>query len=362
MKRCPTCQKTFDDNKRFCQIDGTPLVDDAPSEPVDPYKTVVGGQFPVPPASDNQADNSMKTMVVDSQSNDEDPLQLPEVFDPMKTVVASDFKKEIPPSLPKEPAKEPEPPKFNEPSLSPPSFGDLSSYSPDKESPKPSEPPKFDSPFSSNSESSKQTPPAFGNEAPKFGSPFSTPNEQPKFDSPFGREEEKPKKDPFPPFKDTTSPLGEKKDPFQNSAFGLPQTPLEQSYTPPAPAFNPPPAASQNDWSAPPPVAGWENQEIGQNTPFNPPVAGQEGENKTMAIISLVCGILSCLCCFSILTGPAGVVLGYIAKGNIDKNPSVYGGRGLAMGGMITGGIGTLISIILIILQVFFGVLGSLAR
>ena len=347
MKRCPTCQKTFDDNKRFCQIDGTPLVDDAPSEPVDPYKTVVGGSFPTPPASNNPADDSMKTMVVDSKSKDDDPLQIPEVFDPMKTVVASDIKKEIP----KEPIKEPEPPKFNEPSLSPPNFGDLSSYSQDKETPKASEPPKFDPPFSNNEQPKQSSP--FSNNEPSFGSPFSTPNEQPKFDSPFAKEEEKPKNDPFPPFKDSTAPLGEKKDPFQNSAFGLPQTPLEESYMPPAPAFNPPPAASQNDWSAPPPpVAGWENQQIGQNTPFNPPVAGAEGENKTLAIIALVCGILSCLCCFSVLTGPAAIVMGFIAKGNVDKNPSVYGGRGLALGGMISGAIGTLIGIAVIALQV----------
>ena len=38
MKRCPTCDKTFDDSLRFCQTDGTPLVDDAP---LDPYKTIV---------------------------------------------------------------------------------------------------------------------------------------------------------------------------------------------------------------------------------------------------------------------------------------------------------------------------------
>src|SRR5690349_23525088 len=30
MKRCPTCNRTADDNQRFCVIDGTPLIDDAP--------------------------------------------------------------------------------------------------------------------------------------------------------------------------------------------------------------------------------------------------------------------------------------------------------------------------------------------
>lgn len=349
MKRCPTCQKTFDDNKRFCQVDGTPLVDDAPSESVDPYKTVVGGQFPKPPAPDNSVDNSMKTMVVTSDSSDEDPLQIPEVFDPMKTVVGSDIKKEIPPSSP----KEPEQPKFSEPSLNPPSFGDLSSYSPEKETPKASEPPKFDSPFSSN-EPPKQSPPSLDKEQPKFGSPFSTPNEQPKFGSPFDREEEKPKNDPFPPFKDTTSPLGEKKDPFQNSAFGLPQTPLEQSYTPPAPAFNPPPMASQqDDWSAPPPpIAGWENQEIGQNTPFNPPVAGSAGQNQTLGIVTLVLGIVSLLC-LGFLTGIPAMITGYLTLKNVKNDPVQYGGKVLAIVGMVLAALGILWSVLYAAFLVF---------
>ncbi|MEQ1644352.1 MAG: hypothetical protein ABL959_12975, partial [Pyrinomonadaceae bacterium] len=46
MKKCPNCQATFDDNMRFCQTDGTPLVDDTPvvdAEPAfDPYATIVG--------------------------------------------------------------------------------------------------------------------------------------------------------------------------------------------------------------------------------------------------------------------------------------------------------------------------------
>ena len=39
MKKCPTCSKTFEDTMRFCQVDGTPLVDDVPA--FDPYATIV---------------------------------------------------------------------------------------------------------------------------------------------------------------------------------------------------------------------------------------------------------------------------------------------------------------------------------
>src|SRR5580765_1925326 len=44
MKKCPTCEKTFEDSMRFCQVDGTPLVDDAPA--FDPYATIVAQPIP----------------------------------------------------------------------------------------------------------------------------------------------------------------------------------------------------------------------------------------------------------------------------------------------------------------------------
>ncbi len=42
MKKCPTCDKTFNDGMRFCQTDGTPLVEAADDANKDPYKTTVG--------------------------------------------------------------------------------------------------------------------------------------------------------------------------------------------------------------------------------------------------------------------------------------------------------------------------------
>ncbi len=49
MKKCPNCQKTYDDNMKFCQSDGTPLVvvaEDRPPE--DPYKTMVASNIEPP--------------------------------------------------------------------------------------------------------------------------------------------------------------------------------------------------------------------------------------------------------------------------------------------------------------------------
>jgi len=73
MKRCPTCDKTFDDNMRFCQADGTPLIEDAP---VDPYKTMVARPEDFAAAK--------------SSSQSDDVLDLPSADDPAKTMFASE--------------------------------------------------------------------------------------------------------------------------------------------------------------------------------------------------------------------------------------------------------------------------------
>ena len=98
----------------------------------------------------------------------------------------------------------------------------------------------------------------------------------------------------------------------------------------------------------------------GQNASFQQPP--MNGQSQGLAIASLVCGILSCLCCISILTGPAGLIMGFIAKKKADENPLHFGGRGLAVAGMITGGVGTALVVVIVILQIFFGVLGSLMK
>jgi Na+-driven multidrug efflux pump len=108
----------------------------------------------------------------------------------------------------------------------------------------------------------------------------------------------------------------------------------------------------QTEWTPPPaPVSEWQNQNLGANQPFQPSGASV-GQNQTLAIVSLVCGVLSIICCFSFITGPAGLITGFMAKNKADQDPAQFGGRGLALAGMITGGIGTLIGILVIILQI----------
>lgn len=344
MKKCPTCDKTFEDSMRFCQVDGTPLVDDAPA--FDPYATIVNPVVSVPeaaagePSVDAAPDESDAAAAQEPAADPtlhqtvgsvpiappEDVLDLPS-NDPLKTMYVSETEMqealggtgepdivELPPL---EDAPAPEPPSFIAPEVPAPSFGDVT-------------PPP--SPFSSSEPAvEEQLPMPEPDLEPEPAAPAfdeAATMIQPSFEAP-----------PAPSFEPTPSPF----EPVSPSAF------------------EPPPPAPVAEWTPPPaPDASWQNQEIGSNTPFQPPPPGVEGQNKTLAIISLVCGILSCLCCFSVITGPAGVIMGFMARKKVDEDPAQYGGRGLATGGMITGAIGFVIGVAVIILQIFFGLLSNL--
>lgn len=69
--------------------------------------------------------------------------------------------------------------------------------------------------------------------------------------------------------------------------------------------------------------------------------------SSVFAIISLVCGIVSVLCCccgwLSIIFGVGAIVLGIISLNNHED------GRGMAIAGIICGGIGTLIAVVILI-------------
>jgi hypothetical protein len=76
----------------------------------------------------------------------------------------------------------------------------------------------------------------------------------------------------------------------------------------------------------------------------------------------LVLGILSIPCCGFVVFGIGAAVTGFLAKKKADENPALYGGRGMALAGMIIGIITAVIGLILTVLQIFFGVLNSLGN
>ncbi len=289
---------------RFCQTDGTPLVDDAP--PLDPYKTMV--------ASSQEINAAMVNAPPDAEGAakiDEEVLQLPQDADPKKTMFASEeeIRNEMrahDEPLIDLPGVQPEPPKFSEPSPNPPTFGN---------EPPSSHPP---SPFSSSKDEPIANPTldsAFGKTTPPIPSPF-----------------DNPKPSTYEPVSDYKS----------------------EPYAPAAPEPMPDMALPTNAGAAAP-VQSWEPQEPAAGGSFSPTPAAQGGQSSTLAIISLVAGILGLtVCCGGILPNVLAIVLGFMAKNKATNDPANFGGRGLAVGGIITGVLGLLGTIALWIFVIFF--------
>jgi hypothetical protein len=239
------------------------------------------------------------TMVI-AKPTDDEPLQIPD-FDPNKTVVFS-TKDEM------DVLATPPPP---------PSFGDIGDVPPPP-APSFSAPPppgdEYAPPPIAQPDSQPISPPSMQSSAPSFAEPEQIYQPQP---SPF------------------------------DSPFSAPQQ-----------------AGASGGWEAPPaPVQQWSDQAsgFGSNTPFQPPGAGVAGQSKGLAIASMICGILSIPCCWlAIILGPAGAIMGFIAKGKADSDPVNNGGRGMALAGIICGIIGTCIAILWIVLNVLGIALGSL--
>ncbi len=113
----------------------------------------------------------------------------------------------------------------------------------------------------------------------------------------------------------------------------------------------------------------------GWNPPSSPPVRWQQPQNQivypynltatpnqTLAIISLCLGLGSLTvgwcCSMGLLFGPAAMITGFIALAQNKKDPQSFGGKGLAIGGVATGGIFIVIYVIIMLLyglSIFFG-------
>lgn len=81
--------------------------------------------------------------------------------------------------------------------------------------------------------------------------------------------------------------------------------------------------------------------------PYSSPPGGQPASKTSgLAIASLVCGLLSFMTC--LFTGIPAVVLGIIALLKISSSGGRLKGQGLAITGLVTGGLGTLASVALV--------------
>jgi Domain of unknown function (DUF4190) len=111
---------------------------------------------------------------------------------------------------------------------------------------------------------------------------------------------------------------------------------------------------SQSEWTPPPsPGSSFQNQPGGKSMQSPPPAAA--GQNKTLSIISLVCGILGLtVCCGSFIVSLVALILGFMARSKANSDPMHYGGSGLATVGLITGALGLVGSVIVWIVYVFY--------
>lgn len=104
---------------------------------------------------------------------------------------------------------------------------------------------------------------------------------------------------------------------------------------------------------------GWENQPLVNNQNFGAAGYSQtiyEEQNQTLPTVSLTLGILSmilCCCGLGVPLGAGGIVTGFLALQNINREPIVYTGRGMAVGGIVTGIIGLTVAIIMLIFSSF---------
>jgi hypothetical protein len=330
MKQCPVCEKTYDDNMRFCQTDGTALVEKAaepPPEPVDPYKTMVASKADIaaaiPPLASSQPPQPSAPAIPEPSvpsSIEDEILEIPRASDPNKTQVVTEA--ELRAEMERFPSEE----RLIE---IPPATDDAPSDIPITGDAAGSPPP---SPFS--------TPSAVKDDEP---GPANFPT-SPPIPSPFA---------PHPPASDVSQPEPEAPVP----AFVEPEpavNPFEQ------PAASAPLAQAEFDPASSPEPNMQNPQNFGQQQ-FTPPAAGG-GQNSTLAIISLVCGILGLtVCCGSFVVSLVAIVLGFMARGKANSDPASYGGAGLALAGIITGALGLLGSLVVIALY-FFGFAASMMQ
>jgi hypothetical protein len=61
------------------------------------------------------------------------------------------------------------------------------------------------------------------------------------------------------------------------------------------------------------------------------------------------------ICCGSLLPSLGALITGFMARGKANTDPGNYGGAGLALGGIITGVIGLLLSIGYLVFVFFMG-------
>ncbi len=357
MKRCPTCDKTFDDGMKFCQTDGTPLVEVADAAPDNPFTTVVARQDEIASAIPVDPFKTMVAPLAPKNIEEDEILELPEEPDMLKTMVSSPNPKiEEQFSGGQKNIETPSSPfdqGFSLGTNNPETAGDKASAA--DSSPGSAKQQPDPTPFSKDYPSTQAS----------YEELMNTPIPSPFDESMIGYEA---MSKPLPPLRHADPASNDEKDlfgqsPYNQPAFKEAEIKAESLNTPYANQVEQPyQPMEQSNWSPPPaPDTNWQNQQINQNSSFQPPSVTQ-GQNQTLPIISLVLGIVSLCCYISPLTGIAALITGYLGMKNANTDPMNYGGKTLAIVGMVLGGLFLLISIIYWILIFVVGFAGLIPR
>lgn len=114
--------------------------------------------------------------------------------------------------------------------------------------------------------------------------------------------------------------------------------------------------------AAAPPVQ-WQPQAVNAQQFAGFPVT--MSPNQTLAVVSLCLGISSITvgwCCYlGVLLGPAAMVTGFIAMSQNKKDPQKYGGRGMAIAGIVTGAVYIAIMALIVVIYGAAIFLGSIS-
>jgi hypothetical protein len=118
--------------------------------------------------------------------------------------------------------------------------------------------------------------------------------------------------------------------------------------------LSPPAPPSESSFVEPPaPVSPYSSSPAGYSQAPVPVVPVSQGQ----AIASMVCGIVSLvICCAWFLSGPlaiVAIVFGHLAISKTKKDPARFGGKGMARAGLITGYLGLLGSIAMLLFGIW---------
>jgi len=129
-----------------------------------------------------------------------------------------------------------------------------------------------------------------------------------------------------------------------------PTRPLHNNEPPPTVILDPPRMTDPIGWNAGQNIEPWQGaRQPAMTQSYGTAQFYRSSLDQTLPTVALILGILSIttVCCFGgFYLGIPAAILGYLGMRNADRDPARYGGRGIAVAGMVIGVVTFLIGII----------------